>query len=70
MLKYLKCLGLDDCKLLEKLPEDLDRLQHLERLDLGECTSISRLPHDICLLKGVRISGLRDLLQSCCLHPR
>ncbi|CAI9262493.1 unnamed protein product [Lactuca saligna] len=63
-LERLKWLDLGKCKLLQDIPIGICKMKWLKWLNVAG-TSISCLPHDICLLKGVFISGSRDLLQSC-----
>nr|KAJ0185056.1 hypothetical protein LSAT_V11C900492780 [Lactuca sativa] len=62
-LERLEWLDLRECKILQDIPIGICKMKCLKSLDVAG-TSISRLPHDICLLKGVCISGSRDLLQS------
>nr|GEW44323.1 30S ribosomal protein S10, chloroplastic [Tanacetum cinerariifolium] len=62
MLKHLKYLNLFDCALLEKLPEDLGRLECLEQLDITY-TRISHLPQSILRLKRLSIATSSELLQ-------
>ncbi|KAL7607403.1 hypothetical protein Lser_V15G19506 [Lactuca serriola] len=64
MLKRLTSLELDHCLLFEKLPEELGRLEHLVELCVRG-TRIIHLPQSILLVKGLRISGSRELLESC-----
>ncbi|GKF58202.1 disease resistance TIR-NBS-LRR class family protein, partial [Tanacetum coccineum] len=62
MLKRLKHLHLHFCALLEKLPEDLGRLECLEHLDITD-TGISHLPQSIFGLKGLVMAASSELLQ-------
>nr|KAJ0188855.1 hypothetical protein LSAT_V11C900492940 [Lactuca sativa] len=63
-LERLEQLDLGECKILQDIPIGICKMKCLKWLNVAG-TSISRLPHDICFLKGMRISGSRDLLQSC-----
>ncbi|KAJ9553974.1 hypothetical protein OSB04_018019 [Centaurea solstitialis] len=54
MLKHLKSLKLYRCKLLEKLPEDLNPLECLETLELNRCTALRDIPNNICRMKSLR----------------
>ncbi|CAI9284457.1 unnamed protein product [Lactuca saligna] len=63
-LECLKHLSLCYCIQLLNLPEELVRLECLKMLDLTH-TFICHLPQSIFLLKGLRIVGSRELLQSC-----
>ncbi|KAK1418528.1 hypothetical protein QVD17_27673 [Tagetes erecta] len=51
MLKRLKCLKLESCWLLERLPVDLGRLEGLEVLYLTGCISLRDIPTSICNMK-------------------
>ncbi|KAK9073070.1 hypothetical protein SSX86_007392 [Deinandra increscens subsp. villosa] len=51
MLKHLRSLELKSCWLLEKLPNDIDRLECLEKLDLTDCISLQDIPNSICNMK-------------------
>ncbi|KAL7607352.1 hypothetical protein Lser_V15G19712 [Lactuca serriola] len=62
-MKCLKDFHLRYCIGIEKLPEELGSLDCLKELDI-EGTIISHLPQSILLLKGLRIIGSRELLQS------
>ncbi|KAJ9551878.1 hypothetical protein OSB04_015923 [Centaurea solstitialis] len=59
MLKHLKCLELNPCRLLEKLPEDLGRLECLEKLILSECVFLRDIPNSICKMKRLECFHLR-----------
>ncbi|KAJ9551719.1 hypothetical protein OSB04_015764, partial [Centaurea solstitialis] len=50
-LKHLKTLKLKGCCLLEKLPEDLGRLECLEDLLLQSCEKLQAIPYSICKMK-------------------
>lgn len=54
--------------LVEKLPDELGGLECLKELDV-KGTSICHLPQSILLLKGLHISGLGQLLESCGFTP-
>nr|GEX05117.1 Toll/interleukin-1 receptor (TIR) domain-containing protein [Tanacetum cinerariifolium] len=57
-------LNLRNCTQVAELPEGIGRLECLKELDItGTC--ISRLPESIFGLKGLRIVGSRELLESC-----
>ncbi|PWA86310.1 toll/interleukin-1 receptor (TIR) domain-containing protein [Artemisia annua] len=53
MLNQLKSLEIVSCWLLEKLPEDLGRLQCLEKLILTDCKVLQDLPNSICKMKSL-----------------
>ncbi|KVH87669.1 hypothetical protein Ccrd_025047 [Cynara cardunculus var. scolymus] len=63
MLKHLKSLSLYDCELLEKLPEDLGRLECLERLILERCLVLRDIPNNICRLKSLKYLSLHDSIR-------
>ena len=68
-MKRLKCLELTHCIQVEKLPEEIGRLECLKELNiLG--SGISHLPHSLYGLRGLRIIGDRWLLESCGLTPK
>ncbi|PWA40917.1 disease resistance protein (TIR-NBS-LRR class) family [Artemisia annua] len=48
MLKHLKSLEIISCRLLEKLPEDIGRLQCLEKLIVKDCIFLRDIPNNIC----------------------
>ncbi|GKE96122.1 disease resistance TIR-NBS-LRR class family protein, partial [Tanacetum coccineum] len=48
MLKHLKSLEIVSCHLLEKLPEDIGRLQCLEKLIVKDCIFLRDIPNSIC----------------------
>ncbi|PWA39674.1 leucine-rich repeat domain, L domain-like protein [Artemisia annua] len=54
MLMHLKAIRLKSCWHLEKLPEDLGRLQCLEELDLTECIVLRDIPNSICQMKSLK----------------
>ncbi|KAJ9562052.1 hypothetical protein OSB04_007212 [Centaurea solstitialis] len=60
-LKHLKSLYLTSCKLLEKLPEDLGRLDCLEMLSLSACIVLRDIPNSICKMKSLKYFSL-----NCC----
>ncbi|KAL7599329.1 hypothetical protein Lser_V15G22300 [Lactuca serriola] len=68
-LECLKHLSLCYCIQLENLPEELGCLECLKMLDLTH-TFICHLPQSIFLLKGLRIVGSGELLQSCDLRSK
>nr|GEZ98361.1 Toll/interleukin-1 receptor (TIR) domain-containing protein [Tanacetum cinerariifolium] len=61
-LKKVVRLNLKGCALLEKLPEDIGRLECLKVLDITH-TGISYLPHSILGLNGLIIAASPELLQ-------
>ncbi|XP_042757386.1 disease resistance protein RPV1 isoform X2 [Lactuca sativa] len=63
MLKRLKYLNLNDCSLLEKLPEDLDQLECLEELSLGKCELLRNIPNSICEMKCLEYFYLHDCIR-------
>ena len=54
MLMHLKAIKLKSCWHLEKLPEDLGRLECLEELDLTNCIVLRELPNSICRMKSLK----------------
>ncbi|KAJ9551865.1 hypothetical protein OSB04_015910 [Centaurea solstitialis] len=58
MLKHLKSLELKSCWLLEKLPEDLGRLECLEKLTLSDCMSLREIPNGISKMRRLEYLGL------------
>ncbi|PWA89812.1 NB-ARC domains-containing protein [Artemisia annua] len=48
MLKHLKSLEINSCRLLEKLPEDIGRLQCLKKLIVKDCKILRDIPNSIC----------------------
>ncbi|KAJ9551577.1 hypothetical protein OSB04_015622 [Centaurea solstitialis] len=62
-MKRLERFHLGYCVAIEKLPEELGRLECLKELNI-EGTSIRHLPQSIFELKGLRIVGIRWLLES------
>nr|GEV33459.1 Toll/interleukin-1 receptor (TIR) domain-containing protein [Tanacetum cinerariifolium] len=54
MSTHLKSLKLKSCWHLEKLPEDLGRLECLEKLELIECIYLRHIPSSICQLKSLK----------------
>nr|KAJ0209872.1 hypothetical protein LSAT_V11C400215850 [Lactuca sativa] len=67
-MKCLKYFNLYNCILVEKLSDELGGLECLKELDV-KGTSICHLPQSILLLKGLHISGLGQLLESCGFTP-
>ncbi|MFS7965802.1 putative leucine-rich repeat domain superfamily [Helianthus anomalus] len=63
-MKCLKCLDLSYCEKVEKLLEELGCLESLKELYIVGA-GISDLPRSIFQLKGLRIIGSRDQLESC-----
>ncbi|XP_035832724.1 disease resistance protein RPV1 [Helianthus annuus] len=63
-MKCLKGLDLSYCDQVKKLPEELGSLECLKELYI-EGSGISRLPQCIYQLKGLRIIGSREQLESC-----
>ncbi|KVF96162.1 Leucine-rich repeat-containing protein [Cynara cardunculus var. scolymus] len=63
MLKHLKSLSLYDCELLEKLPEDLGRLECLKMLKLARCLVLRDIPNSICRLKRLKYLSLHDSIR-------
>ncbi|KAL4585959.1 hypothetical protein LXL04_010587 [Taraxacum kok-saghyz] len=63
-MKCLRYLCLPLCKQVENLPEELGSLEHLKLLDIRS-TGINQLPLTIPSLKGLRIVGSVEVLQSC-----
>ncbi|PWA50548.1 hypothetical protein CTI12_AA472540 [Artemisia annua] len=61
MLKRLKSLEVYNCDLLEKLPEDLGKLECLEKLHVSS-KMIEFLPDSICMLKRLKLLDVTD----CC----
>nr|GEX46164.1 Toll/interleukin-1 receptor (TIR) domain-containing protein [Tanacetum cinerariifolium] len=57
-------LNLRNCTQVAELPKGIGRLECLKELDITG-TGISRLPESIFRLKGLRIVGSRELLESC-----
>ncbi|XP_024959640.1 TMV resistance protein N-like [Cynara cardunculus var. scolymus] len=62
MLRHLKILRLEDCKLLEKLSEDLGQLECLEVLWLQGCTSLQGIPNNICNMKRLEYLNLNGCI--------
>ncbi|PWA81723.1 disease resistance protein (TIR-NBS-LRR class) [Artemisia annua] len=54
MLMHMKAIRLKSCWHLEKLPENLGRLQCLEELDLTECIVLRDIPTSICQMKSLK----------------
>ncbi|KAJ9552412.1 hypothetical protein OSB04_016457 [Centaurea solstitialis] len=63
MLKHLKTLRLEDCHLLEKLPEDLDGLERLEVICLLRCLNLRDIPDNILKMKHLKCFDLNG-----CIH--
>lgn len=57
-------LNLSNCVKVAELPEEIGRLEYLKELDITG-TGISHLPESIFRMKGLRIAGSRQLLESC-----
>jgi leucine-rich repeat protein SHOC2 len=57
-------LNLSNCIQVAELPEEIGRLECLKELDITG-TGISHLPESIFRMKGLRIFGSRELLESC-----
>ncbi|GJX44856.1 Toll/interleukin-1 receptor domain-containing protein [Tanacetum coccineum] len=68
-MRHLKCLELTHCVQVEKLPEEISRLECLKELNIL-ASGISHLPHSLYGLRGLRIIGDRWLLESCGLTPK
>ncbi|CAH1432170.1 unnamed protein product [Lactuca virosa] len=64
MLKHLKSLELNNCPLLEKLPEDLGQLECLEKLYLIECKFLQDIPDSICNMKCLQVLHIKEALKS------
>ncbi|XP_076932954.1 TMV resistance protein N-like isoform X1 [Bidens hawaiensis] len=62
-MRCLKHLVLSNCKNIKKLPEELGSLECLKELWI-KGTDISLLPQSIYQLKGLRICGSREQLES------
>ncbi|KAJ9551579.1 hypothetical protein OSB04_015624 [Centaurea solstitialis] len=62
-LKHLKTLRLEDCHLLEKLPEDLVGLERLEVLCLLRCINLRDIPNNILKMKHLKCFDLNG-----CIH--
>ncbi|PWA50623.1 disease resistance protein (TIR-NBS-LRR class) family [Artemisia annua] len=62
-LKYLKSFEIKSCCLLEKLPEDIGRLESLEKLILTDCKLLQDIPDSLCKLKYLKSFEIK----SCCL---
>ncbi|GKF64819.1 disease resistance TIR-NBS-LRR class family protein, partial [Tanacetum coccineum] len=62
MLKRLKSLEVNNGDLLEKLPDDLGRLECLEKLCVSS-KKIEYLPDSICMLKRLKVL----IVTKCCL---
>ncbi|KAJ0751850.1 putative P-loop containing nucleoside triphosphate hydrolase, leucine-rich repeat domain superfamily [Helianthus annuus] len=64
-MKCLKRLDLSSCDQVENLPEEIGCLECLKELNIfSEGISRLRLPQSIFQLKGLRITGSREQLQS------
>ncbi|KAJ0540709.1 putative leucine-rich repeat domain superfamily [Helianthus annuus] len=64
-MKCLKRLDLSSCDQVENLPEEIGCLECLKELNIfSEGISRLRLPQSIFQLKGVRITGSREQLES------
>ncbi|CAH1442312.1 unnamed protein product [Lactuca virosa] len=61
-LKHLKILQLISCE-LEKLPEDIDRLECLHDLLVTKCKHLRNLPNKICKMKRLKYLNLRYCIQ-------
>ncbi|PWA66141.1 toll/interleukin-1 receptor (TIR) domain-containing protein [Artemisia annua] len=60
----LVTLNLGNCIQVAELPEEIGRLECLKEVDITG-TGISHLPESIFRMKGLRIFGSRELLESC-----
>ncbi|GJR40322.1 disease resistance TIR-NBS-LRR class family protein [Tanacetum coccineum] len=58
-LKHLKSFNIKSCWLLEKLPEDIGRLESLETLILTDCKLLQDIPNSICKMKYINKLHLR-----------
>ncbi|XP_021979192.1 disease resistance protein RPV1-like [Helianthus annuus] len=67
-MKCLKRLDVSGWDKVEKLPEELGCLECLKELNIN-AAGISCLPQSIYQLKGLRISGSREQLESCGFTP-
>ncbi|KAJ9551400.1 hypothetical protein OSB04_015445 [Centaurea solstitialis] len=63
MLKHLKILRVEDCELLEKLPEDLDGLECLEVLCLWRCKNLRDIPESTRKMKRLKRLDLNGCTQ-------
>lgn len=63
MLKHLKTLNLSSCWSLEKLPDNLERLECLQNLILTECTRIRYIPDNICELRKLKYLSVLGCIQ-------
>ncbi|KAI3754396.1 hypothetical protein L1987_54179 [Smallanthus sonchifolius] len=61
MLKHLKSLTHKSCWLLERLPENIFKLECLEELYIEDCRSLRDIPNNICKIKCLK----RLRLSSC-----
>ncbi|PWA88786.1 disease resistance protein (TIR-NBS-LRR class) [Artemisia annua] len=62
-LKQLKSFKIKSCWLLEKLPEDIGRLESLEKLILTDCKLLQAIPNSICKMKCINKLHLRGCIQ-------
>ncbi|PWA71553.1 disease resistance protein (TIR-NBS-LRR class) [Artemisia annua] len=62
-LKHLKSFKIKSCWLLEKLPEDIGRLESLEKLILTDCKLLQDIPNSICKMKCINKLHLHGCIQ-------
>ncbi|PWA88788.1 disease resistance protein (TIR-NBS-LRR class) [Artemisia annua] len=62
-LKHLKSFKIKSCWLLEKLPEDIGRLESLEKLILTDCELLQDVPNSICKMKCINSFDLRGCIR-------
>ncbi|PWA88346.1 toll/interleukin-1 receptor (TIR) domain-containing protein [Artemisia annua] len=62
-LKHLKSLKIKSCWLLEKLPDDIGRLESLEKLILSDCSHLQDIPNNICKMKFINTLRLRGCIR-------
>ncbi|PWA40565.1 toll/interleukin-1 receptor (TIR) domain-containing protein [Artemisia annua] len=62
-LKHLKSFKIKSCWLLEKLPEDIGRLESLEKLILTDCELLQDIPNSICKMKCINSFDLRGCIR-------
>ncbi|PWA78263.1 toll/interleukin-1 receptor (TIR) domain-containing protein [Artemisia annua] len=62
-LKHLKSFKIKSCWLLEKLPDDIGRLESLEKLILTNCKLLQDIPNSICKMKCINSFELRGCIR-------
>ncbi|GJY52373.1 Toll/interleukin-1 receptor domain-containing protein [Tanacetum coccineum] len=62
-LKHLKSLKIKSCWLLEKLPEDIGRLESLEKLILRDCKLLQDIQNSICKVNCIKKLSLRGCIR-------